>query len=490
MDSIWATLSAFPAARDATGSKKQLDAVLKDHAQAVKQLLASHRPAIAANVGQILAKLDPAENSIAFLAILHASLDPRHPPAGIDRTALLDETLRFLLNFEPLQIRYSGLSFRKLLETIAAGQVFSPLVSIEVLASAMLRMDPSGSMFTSTHLMLVKYAYESSWIEPALKILDCDITFYPGMAGQKDAKLLCDLSLSPASYISVDTGLTESVKSASVLEYNLLSGLCYMTRKDWTKAYQALERVVTHPSRDKGVSKIMDEAYKRWVLVGLLKDGKEPTLPPYTAPSAKNTYATLGLPYKSVASLFSTNNATQLNGEVEGNHHVWEEDKNLALITEVVAAYQKWQIINLRDIFKQISISQLRWVTLSAETGESLESDDEVWTLVNEMIESNLLKGELLQGNSGEDTYLKFHDESDFMTETDFAREIAQRHHNIESLGKQYQAANERLSSSKEYVRHMVREQKRAEKDGTDPGIGFDSQIEDEDLMTGIMAHG
>lgn len=55
MDSIWATLSAFPAARDATGSKKQLDAVLKDHAQAVKQLLASHRPAIAANVGQILA---------------------------------------------------------------------------------------------------------------------------------------------------------------------------------------------------------------------------------------------------------------------------------------------------------------------------------------------------------------------------------------------------------------------------------------------------
>lgn len=55
MDSIWPTLSAFPTARDATGSKKQLDAVLKDHAQAVKQLLGSHRQVIAANVGQILA---------------------------------------------------------------------------------------------------------------------------------------------------------------------------------------------------------------------------------------------------------------------------------------------------------------------------------------------------------------------------------------------------------------------------------------------------
>lgn len=54
MESVWPTLSAFPAARDATGSKKQLDAVLKDHAQAVKQILGSHRQVIAANVGQIL----------------------------------------------------------------------------------------------------------------------------------------------------------------------------------------------------------------------------------------------------------------------------------------------------------------------------------------------------------------------------------------------------------------------------------------------------
>ena len=57
-------------------------------------------------------------------------------------------------------------------------------------------------------------------------------------------------------------------------------------------------------------------------------------------------------------------------------------------------------------------------------------------------------------------------------------------------MGNQYKAANERLSGSKEYVKHVVKEQKRADKDAGDPGIGFDSQIEDEDLMTGIMAHG
>ncbi|KAM5352439.1 hypothetical protein ACJ41O_005162 [Fusarium nematophilum] len=491
MDAVWATLASFPPAQASALSKKQLDTAIKDHVAAVTRLLASQRKVIGENTRQILERLDPSTNSIAFIAILHSSLELSNPPPGIDRSSLLDETLRFLLNFDALQIRYVGLSLRKLLEHVATGRLFTPAVAAEAIATAMLRIDPSGSMFTSTHLTLVKYAYSASWVEPALKVLDRDITFFPGMAGQKDAKLLCDGSLTPAAYISVDTGLTESVKTVTVLEYNLLSALCYMSRRDWAKAHRALERVITHPSKEKGVSKIMDEAYKRWLLVGLLKDGKEPTLPAYTALSAKNTYSTLGTPYKNVAGHFSTTNAGQLKTEVDSNRQVWEDDSNSTLVAEVVAAYQKWQIINLREIYKQISISQLRQVTLSAETGEVLKDDEQATRLVRDMIESGLLKGELLPGSSGEDSYLLFHEDSDFsMTETEFAQEIALRHHNIEGLGKQYKAANERLSSSKEYVRHMVKEQKRAEKDATDPGVGFDAQIEDEDLMTGIMAHG
>ncbi|KAF5010012.1 hypothetical protein FDECE_3791 [Fusarium decemcellulare] len=489
MDAVSATLSAFKPGH-ASQSKKQLDIAIKDHVVAVNRLLAAQRQVIAANAGQILESLDPSVDSIAFLAILQASLELSSPPPGISRTALLDETLRFLLNFDPIQIRYVGTSLRRLLENVATGRIFSTAVAVEAIATALLRIDPSGSMFTSTHLTLVKFAYQSAWVEPALKVLDRDITFFPNMAGQRDAKILCDSSLAPAAYISVDTGLTDPIKSASVLEYNLVSALCYMTRRDWTKAYRALERVITHPSKDKGVSKIMDEAYKRWLLIGLLKDGKEPNLPAYTALPAKNTYNTLGTPYKNVASQFSTTNAGQLKAEVEGNHQLWADDGNSTLISEVVAAYQKWQIINLRDIYKQISISQLRRVTLSAETGEVLRDDDEATRLVRGMIDSGQLKGELLLGNSGDDSYLLFQEESDSLTEVEFAQEIAQRHHNIQSLGKQYKAANERLSSSKEYVRHLVREQKRADKDSADPGVGFDSQIEDEDLMTGIMAHG
>ncbi|KAM0340076.1 hypothetical protein ACHAPU_010649 [Fusarium lateritium] len=490
MDAITATLAAFAPTEAAAHSVKKYDAAIREHVTAVKSLIANQRQAISANTSQILQRIDPSFDSVAFQAILLLSLETPTPPPGIDRPKLLDEILRFLLNFNPLQVRYVGLGFRKLLESVAAGKLFTPAVSIEAVASSLLRIDPTGSMFTSTHLVLVKSAYQTAWIEPVLKILDCDTTFFPGTPGQKDSKYLCDSSLHPASFISVDTGLTEYVKSSTILEYNHLSALCYMSRRDWANAFRALERVITHPSKDKGVSKTMDEAHKRWILIGLLKDGKEPTLPPYTATVARSTYTTLGGPYKSVATQFPTAAAGQLKAEIEANRQVWDDDGTWSLILEVIAAYQKWQIINLRDIYKEVSISQLRQLTLSAETGEVLADDDSATRLVQDMIDSGLLKGELQPGTDGNELYLQFHDDGEIMTEAEFAQEIAQRYQNIESLGSQYKAANERLSGSKEYVRHAVREQKRADKDAADPGLGFDSQIEDEDLMSGIMAHG
>ncbi|EEU45112.1 uncharacterized protein NECHADRAFT_41236 [Fusarium vanettenii 77-13-4] len=489
MDSLWETLTNFAPAQAAAHSNKQLDLAIKDHIVAVNRLVTSQRQLISTNARQILQRLDPATDSISFLAILNLSLELSTTTPGIDKTSLLDETLRFLLNFNPVQVRYVGSMLRRLLEHVATGRLFTPLVSVEAIATALLRIDPTGSMFTSTHLTLVKCAYHSSWIEPALKVLDRDITFYPGMAGQKDSRLLCDNTLAPTSYISTETGLTDQIRSATVLEYNLASGLCYISRKDWTNAQRALERAITHPSKDKGVSKMMDEAYKKWLLVSLLKDGEASDVPAYTPLPAKNAYSALGTAYRNVAAQFPTINVGQLKIEVESNQKVWEDDGNTTLVAEVVAAYPKWQIIKLRDIYKQVSISQLRQVTLSAETGEILKDNEDATKLVRDMIESGLLKGELQLGSSGDDSYLLFHDDSESMTEEAFAQEIAQRHHNIEILGKQYKTTNERLGSSREYVRHVAREQKRADKEA-DPGVGFDSQIEDEDLMTGIMAHG
>lgn len=236
------------------------------------------------------------------------------------------------------------------------------------------------------------------------------------------------------------------------------------------------------------MSKIMTDGHKRWVLVSLLKSGKLLSLPAYSSGQATATYNTLSAAYKDLAGLFDSTNAAELKACAEANAATWQEDGTTSLVAEVLSAYQKWQIINLRKVFVEVSIGQVRRLTRSAQTGAALETDEDVIALIQNMIISGMIKGTLdINGSAG--SFFKFGDASAILSEQEFAREIATSHFRIATLNQQYKAANDRLSEKKEYVKYMAFG-KKAEQEDVDAGIGFDSQIEDEDLMTGIMAHG
>ncbi|PTB57697.1 hypothetical protein M431DRAFT_491932 [Trichoderma harzianum CBS 226.95] len=467
-------------------STKSYDAAAKSYAASVTKLSSDVQTAIQRNPIEALQLVDPSTNSIGYLSIIDTLLRGS-VPESTPRSLLLDEAVRFLLKFDPIQIRYVGSLFRSLLEDL--GSFFSPLVAVELLANAILRIDPSGSVFTSTHLIMAKLAYDTNCIEPALKVLDADILFYPRNthpARPENAKNLYDTEVEPYVYIA-SASLTDAIKSTSILEYHLLQAMAYISRKDWPKAQIALERVIGHPIKDKGVSKIMVDGYKKWLLVGLLREGRPPSFPSYITNATKSTYNGLSEAYNNIATLFTTDGASALKEEFEKGRPTWEEDSNLTLLEEALVSYQKWQVINLRRIYRQVSISQIRQTTLSAQTAETLKDDEQVLLLVSDMIDSGMLKGQLQVGLTAGESYVTFHEEHDLMTEADFAREVARSHASIETLTKQYRVTNERLSSTKDYARHLVREQKRMDKDIADAGVGFDTHIEDEDLMTGVL---
>ncbi|KAH0532837.1 hypothetical protein TsFJ059_001475 [Trichoderma semiorbis] len=480
---IFLDFSPSPASYPST---KSYDAAAKSYAASVTKLSSDVQTAIQRNPIEALQLVDPSTNSIGYLSIIDTLLRGS-VPESTPRSLLLDEAVRFLLKFDPIQIRYVGSLFRSLLEDL--GSFFSPLVAVELLANAILRIDPSGSVFTSTHLVMAKLAYDTNCIEPALKVLDADILFYPRNthpARPENAKNLYDTEVEPYVYIA-SASLTDAIKSTSILEYHLLQAMAYISRKDWPKAQVALERVIGHPIKDKGVSKIMVDGYKKWLLVGLLREGRPPSFPSYITNATKSTYNGLSEAYNNIATLFTTDGASALKEEFEKGRPTWEEDSNLTLLEEALVSYQKWQVINLRRIYHQVSISQIRQTTLSAQTAETLKDDGEVLQLVSDMIDSGMLKGKLQVGLTAGESYVTFHEEHDLMTEADFAREVARSHASIETLTKQYRVTNERLSSTKDYARHLVREQKRMDKDIADAGVGFDTHIEDEDLMTGVL---
>lgn len=362
-------------------------------------------------------------------------------------------------------------------------------MAVEAVATALLRLDPTGSMLTPIHRLLVKFAYESDVTEPLLELIDKNIVYYPGMAGVSAARRLADASLPPPNYMAAIFGPGE-LKPAHVLEYDLYCGQVWLERRSWAKAFDALERCVAYPTRDNGASQIMTQAHRKWVLTGLLLHGQAPTEPPYTSSSARKLYAVLSKPYVELASLFPTANVAQLRADAESSAQMWADDGNAGLVREVLAHYQKWQIVRLQDVYTKISFADVRRLTTSAETGRPLDSDDEVVRLTAGMIESGMLRGEIVaaQPKLRQPAHLAFLPAEGDVSETDFAAGLAESAARVRALGAVFRATNERLAVNREYVTHLVKEQKRLEKSKQDrdgPGM-FDSQIEDEDLMTGL----
>lgn len=365
--------------------------------------------------------------------------------------------------------------------------VTQAMVAVELVSMVLLRLDPTGTVFTSLHLPLVRLAATTATYDRMLRLLDCDITSFP--QSRREDTVLCSSDLSPTTYITPSTGFTDTVRAQHVLEYNFLRGFAYVSQRNWKKAKNAFELVITHPSKDRNVSKIMTDAHKQWILASLLSDGRAPTLPTNVVQHVKASYTSINSTYVELASLFDTSDAAKLKEIVENNQNTWAEDGTTLLVQEVMTSYQKWQIVNLRDIYSRISLKQVRELTLNAITTQPLESEADITTLVQQMIGGGMLRGHIEDDSNGSGPYLVFEDDKTTLSEQEFAREIASSHQRVQSLTQRYKAANESLTASKEYTRHVIREQKRAaEKDGQDQGIVSDP-IDDEDLMTGIMSN-
>ncbi|UNI20581.1 hypothetical protein JDV02_006654 [Purpureocillium takamizusanense] len=489
MEQAWEALEAFPAppARPAKPGK-QYDAAIKHYVSALSSLSREARAAVRDVADEFLDALDPEVNSIGYFFVFDILLAENNE-ASDERPPLLHKLLEFLILFDPVQIRYVIGPFLALLERVVRGDLYPPLVAVEVATTALLRIDPDGSTFTPLHHSLAANAFATNAVEPALRLLGADILFFPGMLNSKDSQPLCDPDVPTPAFMPSATARSGPITSARVLEYGLLCGMAYMERRDWAKARAALERVITHPCKDRGASAIMVAAHKKWLLVGLMHEGKAPSLPAHTPQGAQNAYQLLNKRYISFAALFDTSNSAALKEEFETSQDIWSSDSNAELVAETMTAYPKWQIINLRKVYLRVSIGEVRSTTVDARTGQRLPDDQAALALVQDMIRSNMVQGRIEEGPTAGESYLRFTDTENTLSEKDFAVEVARSHHSIEHLTGLYRVSNTRLSSNKDYLRHVSREQKRSEMDREGDAAVELEQIEDEDLMTGVMAH-
>ncbi|KAI0425959.1 cop9 subunit [Xylaria sp. FL1042] len=484
MDQCAGTLLAFPPPGDLVDNEAYHKAALT-HTQQITSMIKERNKDIVNYGAELLNIINPAVHSLSYLAILHALMFPS-PAARIPQELLLNKLVTFMIVFDGRQCRYGGPLLLEIMDAVGGGRVLPPLVAVECLATAILKLDPSGSMLTSSHLLLARLAYDTNNIQAALPVIDKNIVYYPGMANQETAHYLCDLELAPPLYISKPLGLTSLLKSSMVLEYDLTCGMMYCTRREWSKARAAFERAVTFPTKDGGCSKIMVEAFKKWILVSLLSDGKHSNTPPYTSPATTKIFGLLGKSYVLLATAFATDDVEQLRLEVQNNAQVWMEDGNVGLIEEVKASYQKWRILSLQGIYTKISLSEIRQQTRSAETGDVLGKDEDVEALIQNMIIAGMLKG-VIEKNDDGTKFLFFLSPTTHLSEQEFASEIHKEAMKLKRVKAIITATNQRLGTSKEYIKWVVKESKRDKSsEAQDPTLGFEAQIDDEDLMGGL----
>lgn len=90
----------------------------------------------------------------------------------------------------------------------------------------------------------------------------------------KRAQILpCVKDQSSSTFITDSSGLAGKITHQTYLEYYLYGAMIYMIRKEWDDALRFLHIVIAAPVTNT-VSKIMVEAYKKWILVRLLAKGQ------------------------------------------------------------------------------------------------------------------------------------------------------------------------------------------------------------------------
>jgi COP9 signalosome complex subunit 3 len=327
-------------------------------------------------------------------------------------------------------------------------------------------------------------ALETRQYESVVEVLDKHILYLPARESISYTKFICDVGLASSSYVTTLSGLTAKLSALEVLEYFFYSGMVYIGLQRWEAAFEMLENAVTYPSRDLGVSLPMVEAYKKWLLVGLLLEGKVVHLPKTTSHHAARVYHTIAKPYEAVASIFETGSASRLKSEIEHGQQIWTEDGNTGLMFCVLSTYQKSQIRNLANVYSKIGVQEVNSLTTSAETGAKLPSAQKAEELIQSMIGESTLHGNMIRDQSGQ-TVLTFAPFGPQLSEAQIQKELVATTRHIQNLAAQIKTTDRILTHDKRFIESAQKAKKIAKANGSaDVGMDWNTVIEDEDIMT------
>ncbi|KAJ6069545.1 hypothetical protein N7499_011432 [Penicillium canescens] len=476
-------------------SSGDYDRRLRELVEYLRRLLSTKALDTLANDESILDRFDPAKDSIPYLFILRLQIQTAQATTGeaiptkIQPSGLLwTRSADFLRNFDRVQVRYVGREWRELVEIVGhtSQAISKPLLATRLIRDAMLRLDPSCAVFTSTHLLLVRLCLRANAYSCALPVLDKHICHLPIVPGRhsSDPPVLCAEHESSISLVTDASGLSSKISYRDYLQYFLYGGMVYMALKDWRKALHFLGVVVSTPVAS-SVSLVMVDAYKKWVLVGLLEHGKLYPPPTITTPHVMKIYQSLARPYVILAHAFERGDIRRLKAEVDSAEDIWQNDNNMGLVSQVVNIFFGQAITKLGKTFAALTVADLaKQVFPLPVRGEVAES------VIVSLVLSGALDATLLQPQDhAVSSMLRFSATSSFTRlshELNIQSQFQRERFLMEALVGNLSESNQNLGLSDECVDNVHKGQPWSGSE-VNPVLGEEVGLEmDEDLMGDI----
>lgn len=402
--------------------------------------------------------------------------------------ALWPHIAAVLSEFDPVQVRYLGLEFYKIVSVVVSGAeqtcVYSP--AIVLLHDAILRLDPASSTLTSIHYHFVRLCLHARAFQEAADILNRPIYHIPSSLDKASAArsypYLCSAE-SGSSYLTPGTGLTEKFNHRTYLEYYLYSGMVFIALKDWEKALFFLEVCLTAPGSHTA-SMIQVEAYRKFVLVGLLHNNRIPKAPKTATPSAIKNIRAIAKPYDCLADAFKSHDADRFRAELAEGQSLWSQDGNARLVLQLFDAFKKYAVIRLGKTFVALSITEVARRT----SADPLDVNGTA-AYISALISQGELNAELTVPSNGSDLVpvLRFlPSTSATKTEAQLQHDLASQASELRNILKHISDNDYRLEITKEYVgflQKLKRTKEQAAKGGAPGASETPFEDIDEDMM-------
>ncbi|KAA6413378.1 MAG: hypothetical protein FRX48_03124 [Lasallia pustulata] len=455
------------------------DRSIKGLVQNLNQVAASKLTSGVSGGGDLLDILDPKINTLPYLYTLLAHI--AGPQAGKQANsatsklfapsgALWLKMVEFMDQFDPVQVRYAGQSWRRLVETVAkvARAASNPMVAVQPIRTAMLRLDPTTSCFTSTHTLFARLCLEARAYRFSCPILDNDIYHFPTSLAKNpiNAPLLCAKHDSSSAYINSASGLSDTLNHKDHLQYFLYGAMLYIGMKRWDRALLFLEFAIISPTGNTA-SMIQVEAYKKWVLLGLVLKGSPLPMPRTTNAQAARLYRSIAKPYDAIAEVFKEGDASRLRQEFEVGRKVWQDDCNTGLLLQVLEAFRRFAVKRLEKTYAALSVSEI-----ARRTSPDPNNQAETEHYLSSLIANGYLNATLIQSSDlSYPSILRFATSPTTgplaRSEAQAYEELVEQTARISKLTEHIKETDRRLAMTKEYIDWAKRTRKQKDAGGS-----------------------